>query len=135
MLKFRAEIAIIGANPFVFVPSRLLAIIFRRARKDKGPVPICGTVNTKPYRQTLVKFKGDWRLYINTTMLKNSPERIGEVIALTIDFDSADRTIKPHPKFERALKHNPEARMKFDSLPPSRQLEIVRYISFLKTEE
>jgi hypothetical protein len=135
MLKFKAEIQIIGVNPFVFVPNKILTIIFNQASKNKGPIPICGTVNAKPYKQTLVKFKGDWRLYVNTAMLKNSPRRIGEVIEITIEFDSADRTIKSHPKLKQALRQNREAQIKFGSLPPSRQLEIVRYISFLKTEE
>ncbi len=135
MQKFKSKIEIIGANPFVFVPTKILKSIFDQAGKDKGHIPIYGTINSKFYRQTLVKFKGAWRLYINTTMLKNSPKRIGETIELTIEFDPSDRSIKPHPKLEKALKNNKEAKIKFDSLSPSRKHEIVRYISFLKTEE
>jgi Domain of unknown function (DUF1905)/Bacteriocin-protection, YdeI or OmpD-Associated len=135
MLKFKAEIEIIGINPFVQVPGKVLTIIFDQAGKEKGHIPIRGTINTKPYRQTLVKFRGAWRLYINTTMLKNSPKRIGETIELTIEFDSADRSIKPHPKFVKALKGNQTAKTKYKSLRPSLQREIVRYISSLKTEE
>jgi hypothetical protein len=135
MLKFKAEIEIIGINPYVPLPDKVLKSIFNQAGKNKGHIPICGTINGKPYKQTLVKYSGAWRLYINTTMLKNSPKRIGEKIELTVEFDSTDRTIKPHPKFENALKNSQEAKIKFDSLRPSLQLEIVRYISFLKTEE
>jgi hypothetical protein len=135
MEKFKAEIEIIGVNPFVFVPDKVLTSIFTQAGKDKGYIPICGTINGEPYRQTLVKFSGAWRLYINTKMLKNSPKRIGETIKITVEFDSAGRTIKPHPKFEKSLKENENAKIMFDRLRPSRQHEIVRYISFLKTEE
>jgi len=133
--KFSAKIEIIGINPFVFVPEKILGDIFKQAGKDKGKIPICGTINNMPYKQTLIKYSGDWRLYINTFMLKNSPKRIGETIALTIEFDPSDRTIKPHPKFAKVLHENKKAKMVFDTLSQSRQKEIVRYIANLKTEE
>ena len=135
MHKFRSELEIIGVNPFVSVPKKILKEIFRQAGKDKGRIPVHGLVNNKPYKQILVKYSGAWRLYINTSMLKNSPKRIGEKISVTISFDPADRTISPHPKLVKALKENPEAKKTFNRLSPSRQKEIVRYISFLKTEE
>ena len=135
MNKFKAEIQIIGVNPYVFVPNQVLSDIFIQAQKDKGAIPIKGTVNGKPYKQTLVRFKGEWRLYINMKMLKNSPKRIGETIEITIEFDPIKRIIKPHPKFVKALKDNINAKAIFDNLRPSLQLEIVRYISMLKTEE
>jgi hypothetical protein len=133
--KFKANIDIIGINPFVFIPENILKDIFEQAGKEKGPIPIKGTINEKPYKQTLVKFKGYWRLYINTTMLKNSPNKIGETVDLTITFDPIERTITPHPKFTKALKENSNAKIVFDGLSPSRKHEIIRYISFLKTEE
>lgn len=134
MQTFKAEIAQIGINPFVFVPEEVLAGIFKRAGKEKGPIPICGSVNEKPYKQTLVKYRGHWRLYINTTMLKNSPKRIGEVIEISVTYDGASRQLTAHPKLLKALKENPAARSVFDGLIPSRQHEIVRYIAALKTE-
>jgi len=135
MDRFKAEIEIIGVNPFVLVPAKVLRNIFKQAGKEKGAIPIKGTINDKPYIQTLVRFKGEWRLYINTSMLKNSPKRIGEIVVLTIEFDASDRTIKAHPNLVKAFKDNQEAKKVFDSLSPSRQKEIVRYISALKTEE
>lgn len=134
MHTFKAKIEIIGMNPFVFVPEIILTDIFKQAGKDKGTIPIRGTVNDLPYKQTLVKYSGDWRLYINMLMLKNSPKRIGETIELTIEFDPSDRTIKTHPKLVKALKGNKQAKATFDSLAPSMQNEIVRYIANLKTE-
>jgi hypothetical protein len=133
--KFKAEIEIIGVNPFVFVPEKILIEIFKQAGKNKGSIPICGTINQHPYKQTLVKYSGSWRLYINTAMLKNSPKRIGEMIDLTITFDPSNRSITPHPKLVKSLKANKEAKAVFDHLSPSRRHEIIRYISHLKTEE
>lgn len=131
---FNASIDIIGINPFVFVPEPILNDLFSEFGKDKGPIPVKGTINGKAYQQTLVKFAGEWRLYINTKMLPKSPERIGEKIEVSIGLDFSDRTIHPHPKLEQALQDNPKANAVFERLAPSLQNEIVRYIANLKTE-
>ena len=135
MEKFSAILEIIDGNPFVFLPVEILEKIFFQAGKNKGGIPVRGTINHQAFQQTLVKFRGDWRLYINMEMLKDSPRRIGETIELTLSFDPADRSIEPHPKLIAALNKNKKAKSVFESLSPSKQKEIVRYISFLKTEE
>jgi hypothetical protein len=135
MHTFSAKIEIIGVNPFVFVPAKILQQIFNLAGKTKGHIPIKGTINRKEYKQTLVKYQGEWRLYVNTTMLKDSPKRIGEAITLTVQFDPESREVVPHTNFVQALAKNKAAKVVFEQLSPSRQLEIVRYISKLKTEE
>jgi len=134
MTRFKAEIKIIGVNPFVFVPENILQKIFQQAKKNKGHIPIKGTINGKLYKQTLVKYTGEWRLYINTTMLKNSPKRMGEIVELTVMFDSESREITPPQKFIQLLNNNVEAKNVFESLSPSKKHEIVRYLSNLKTE-
>lgn len=133
-MNFSAEIDIIGVNPFVFVPDEILQEIFKQAGKNKGPIPIQGLINGQPYKQTLVKFAGHWRLYINTFMLKDSPKRIGETVALTLAYDPESREVAPPEKFVQALAENDEARTVFERLPPSRRQEIVRYLARLKNE-
>lgn len=133
--EFSATIDIVGINPYVFVPEKILGQIFKDAGKCKGSIPICGKINDVSYQQTLVRFQGQWRLYINTSMLKNSPKRIGENIRVSIQFDTADRSIPMHPKLKSALQKNEIANAKFECLSPSLQNEIVRYIARLKNEE
>lgn len=135
MHTFKATIQLIGINPYVSVPEKILNAVFKQANKDKGPIPVFGIVNDKPYIQTLVKYEGEWRLYINTTMLKDSPKQVGKVINVTISFDPSNRIITPPEKFWKALKANSAAKAVYDNLIPSRRLEIIRYLSRLKTEE
>ena len=134
MITFNATIEIIGVNPFVFPPDKVLKAVFKQAGKDKGPVPVNGTIDGHPFTQTLVRYSGHWRLYINGPMLKASGKKVGDRTTLTIAFDPGERTISMHPKLNDALIANPIAKATFDQLPSSRQKEIVRYISFLKTE-
>lgn len=133
--SFNATIELIGINPFVFVPEKILDSLFKTAGREKGPIPICGTINGKTYRQTLVKYRNEWRLYINTSMLSNSPRRIGEKIAISIAFDHESREIAMPEAFTKALKKNKAAALAFEKLTPSRQKEIVRYLANLKTTE
>lgn len=135
MHQFNAELRIIDGNPYVFLPEDILRELFSHAGKNKGPIPVQGTCNDVAFQQTLMKFRGAWRLYINMKMLPDSPRRIGEVLTIFIEFDPSDRTIQPHPKLVRALQANEEARRVFEGLSPSLQKEIVRYISNLKQEE
>lgn len=132
--SFSATLDIIGINPFVAVPEPILQSVFRQAGKDKGAIPVKGSVNKISFRQTLVRYQGDWRLYINTKMLPKSPERIGELLRISLEFDPEERTIPIHPQLLRALQENPDAQEVFNRLRPSLQKEIVRYISFLKSE-
>jgi len=135
MHHFSAKLEIIGINPFVFVPEDILEALIQKAGKHSGKIPICGKLNDVPYTQTLVKYQGAWRLYVNTVMLKNSPKRIGEEVNITVDFDPVSREEKIHPDLAKALNNHPEQKKVFDGLPPSRKKEIVRYIGRLKSEE
>jgi len=65
MFVFKAQLEIIGINPFVFVPAAILESLFRDAGISKGYIPVKGKVNDREYVQTLLRFKGEWRLYIN----------------------------------------------------------------------
>jgi hypothetical protein len=133
MYTFSTLLEIIGINPYVSVPDDILSRIFNKAGKDRGTIPIHGTVNGNAYTQTLVRYKGAWRLYVNTTMLKNSPKRIGETLTVTIDFDHRDRALPIHPKLNEALEQDAHARSVFESLSPSHRHEINRYITNLKS--
>ncbi|HCN48844.1 MAG TPA: hypothetical protein DIT10_07100 [Chryseobacterium sp.] len=132
--RFTATLDIIGINPFVFVPEEILETIFENSGRNKSPIPVKGTVNGKDFQQNLMKYLGEWRLYVNLIMLKNSPKRIGEVIEVTLEYDDADRSISIHPQLERAILKSTMAKANFEKLIPSRRNELIRYINNLKTE-
>lgn len=131
---FSAKIELLGINPFVFLPAKVLQSIFIQAGKDKGTIPVKGAINDNAYKQTLVYYNGAWRLYINTSMLKSSPKRIGETITVTVAFDPEDRRVPMHPKLKAALEQNEKANAVFEKLSASAQKEILRYIYHLKNE-
>ena len=131
---FTAKLEIIGINPFVFLPEEILNEIFEKAGKNKSPIPVKGFVNNVEFRQNLMKYLGEWRLYINLTMLKNSPKRIGEILNISIEYDDVLRTNIIHRDLEKAINENSIALKNFENLIPSRKNELIRYINNLKTE-
>ncbi|MET3532227.1 hypothetical protein DRF59_13820 [Chryseobacterium flavum] len=132
--NFTAILEIIGINPFVFIPENVLEQIFHDSGRTKSPIPVKGTVNGKEFKQNLMKYLGEWRLYINLMMLEKSPRRIGEVIEIVLEYDGSDRSISIHPKLELAIKQSSVASANFEKLIPSRKQELIRYINNLKTE-
>ena len=135
MLPFSARISIIGVNPYVIPPQRVLTFIFRDAGVSKGAIPVKGTLDGHGFHQTLVKYNGKWRLYLNTPMRKKAGLKVGDRAAFRLAYDGKPRPTPMHPKFKAALRKNAEAKKVFDGLSPSRQKEINRYINHLKSKE
>ena len=135
MKSFFARIFKLGINPCVNVPQHVLEELFRRAGKTKGPIPVRGKLNGKPFIQTVVKYQSTWRLYLNMQMRRDAAIDAGDLAQVKIDFDSTPRIFPMHPKLAGALSKNKKAKALFDKLAPSRQEEIVRYLNSLKKEE
>jgi len=132
--SFSAEIKIIGINPFVFLPHHALEALFEQAGKNKGKIPVRMSIDGHEFTQTLVKYSGSWRLYLNTPMRAAAKKQVGDMARFEIAYDSVPRIIEPHPELVKALNKNAEAKTMFENLSPSLQHEIVRYISYLKTD-
>jgi hypothetical protein len=79
MIKFKAKIEMIGVNPFVFLPDSVLHEIFIQAGKNKGKIPVKIKIDGHEFTQTLIKWSGSWRLYLNTPMRKAAKKDVGDV--------------------------------------------------------
>jgi hypothetical protein len=132
---FTADIKKIEINPYVRVPKAVLSAVFEQAGRSRSPIPVKGTLDGKAFRQTLVKYRGAWRLYLNTPMRKAAGVDAGDDVRVTLAFDSSDRTIPMNPRLRAALTRKSGARAAFEALLPSRKKEINRYLNSLKTPE
>jgi hypothetical protein len=135
-LRFRAGIELEGINPFVRISSARAA----RLRKGwRGPMPVLIRIDgapAKPWRIHLMpKADGSYFLYLHGQVRKASGTAVGDRVAVEIAFDEGYRPgPPPMPPFLRAaLKAHPEALRAYKALPPSRQKEVVRHFSRLKS--
>ena len=134
MKSFSARILKIGINPYVGLPEDVLNALFKQADRTKGPIQVRGTVNGKRFKQTLVKYQGAWRLYINGEMRRAVEIDVGDEAHIKIEYDPVPRIESSPAKFVSALSKNKTAQAAFESLRPSRQKEILRYLNAMKTE-
>lgn len=131
-LKFKAALYKVGINPCVKVPTR----ITNQLIVQKGFIYIKGKIGDHAFKQTLVPIKNaPYRLYVNGPMIKGAQVKLGETVVFEIEQDSPkSRNVSMSKFFRDELKRN-EVMNLFRKLTPSRQKEILKYLSFLKTEE
>lgn len=135
MPRFSKPIYKLGINPVVDPPDNVMGAIFVQAGKSTGPIPVRGSLNGAEFVQTLVRYRGAWRLYINGPMLKDSGLNVGDVADVEIEFDPRPRDVPIPEALATAFRDNAEAKTAFDRLTPSRQKEILKYIGSLKSED
>jgi bacteriocin resistance YdeI/OmpD-like protein/uncharacterized protein DUF1905 len=135
MRSFSAKVSKLGINPCVGIPEDMLQSIFEQAGRAKGPIPVRGTINGKPFLQTLVKYRGLWRLYINGIIREAAGIDVGDDAHIRLAFDPTPRIEPMPPRLEEALARDKRAKAAFEKLIPSRQKEILRYLNSMKTEE
>lgn len=136
---FTARIKIRGINPYVHVEEKIAKAI---AHDWKKPMPVLLSINdrqTEPWHVNLMPVgDGSFYLYLHGDIRKASGTQAGDMVSIELQFD-ADYTNGPmHPMpewFRDPLSRNAKAQKAWDELPPSRQKEILRYFSRLKSDE
>ena len=135
MPAFVATIRLLGINPYVAVPAAERRALFQAAGRDKGPIPVRGRIDQVPFQQTFVKYQGAWRLYLNTPVRRAAGKDVGDRVTVELAYDPAPRREPVPPALRQAFAGQPRARAAFQSLRASRQKEICRYLTGLKTEQ
>ena len=138
-LRFRSVIEINGVNPYVLVGASRAAQIRKNWRK---PLPVRVRVNgrpQKPWRINLMPVgDGSFYLYLHGNVRKASDTKVGDEVAVELEFDEEYKGGPAHPvplRFSDALDKNQKAKKAWSGLIPSRQKEILRYFSRLKSPE
>jgi hypothetical protein len=118
MKSFTTKIFIIGINPYILLPESVLQSLFKQSGKDKGAIAVRGTLNGKDFTQTLVKYSGKWRLYLNTPMRKAAGIDVGDIAKVKIEFDPEPRIIPMHPGFYKGWRKIKKQRLHLKNLLP-----------------
>ena len=132
MHSFKAEIYKTGINAAVDVPTALTAGM----KPVKGYIRIAGTINGFHFKQTLVPVKNaPYRLFVNIPMLKGGNTAIGETAKFAIKQDSSPIE-DDYPMVEALALQLKEKGLTtaFDNLTAARKKDILKYLSYIKTE-
>ncbi|HEU6448522.1 MAG TPA: DUF1905 domain-containing protein [Verrucomicrobiae bacterium] len=138
-LRFRSVIEINDINPYVLVTARRAAKIRNGWRK---PLPVRVRVNGKPEKPWRINLMpigdGSFYLYLHGSVRKASKTKMGDVVTVELEFDDEYRSGPAHPMpswFKAALDKNQKSKQAWSKLIPSRQKEMLRYFSWLKSPE
>jgi len=138
-LKLFSEIKIIGVNPYVLVESEE---IVKLVPSDwKKPIPVIIQVNGQPEQPWHINMvpvgNGDYYLYLHGDVRKASNTKVGDTVEVEITFDEEYKNGPQHPMpswFKEALDKESSALKNWEALSPSRKKEVLRYFSWLKSE-
>jgi len=138
--SFRARIKIRDGNPYVDISASRAHALKPGWRR---PLPVLVRVNgqpaAKPWRINMMPTgTGAFYLYLHGDVRRASETKVGDHVAVEIEFDDWYRNGPMHPMpawFLGPLARNRKALAAWKALIPSRKKEILRYFSWLKSEE
>jgi hypothetical protein len=131
--QFKAKIYEIGINWAVDVPKAISA----QMKAEKGYIRIKGQINGFNFIQTLVPVKdAPYRLFVNQLMMKGGKTAIGKEADFTIEQnDTPVEQIYPLPKLLADSLSQHQLEKEFEQLSRFRKKDILKYLSYVKTEE
>jgi hypothetical protein len=130
--SFEAKIYKTGINWCVDVPTK----ITEQMTAEKGLIRIKGKINGFDFTKTLMPVKDSaYRLFVNGMMMKGGKTVLGEIAIFEIEQDT-NKIVKEYPipkQLVEQLDKNMLAK-DFDDLTESRKKDILKYLSYVKTE-
>lgn len=137
-LKFQAKMLIREGNPYIHITKEQAT---RLKPSWKKPLPVLVQINGEPkpaWRINMMPIgDGDFYLYLHGDVRKASDTKVGDVVTVKVSFDDKYENGPMHPMplwFIKALQNDKTAEENWENLPPSRQKEILRYFSWLKSQ-
>ncbi len=138
-LHYKSIIEIYNGNPYVLVSAAQAETLQSGWKK---PMPVTVQINSQPKPAWHINMMpigdGSFYLYLHGDVRKASDTKVGDEVNVDVSFDEQYRSGPAHPMpswFQSALDQNPTAQTNWNALIPSRQKEILRYFSWLKSDE
>lgn len=132
-LKFTGKIYKTGINWCVDVPLEVTEQLYA----EKGHINIKGQINGFDFIKALLPVKNaPYRLFVNQAMMDGGKTELGEIATFEIEQNSKKLSKEyPVPKLliDQLCTHN--LMEDFDNLTASRKRDILKYLSYVKTNE
>lgn len=128
-ISFTGQIHKLGINPCVDVPSNVIEFF------GKTKIPVIAEINKYKFKTTIIKYSGEYRLYINGLTIKGAKVQVGDVVNIEIEYNPIEEKFPVPSELKEAFIKDKKLKVMFDKLAPYRRKEILRYLGFLKTSE
>ena len=132
-LTFSATIHKLGINPCVDVPANIVATLLQTANKKNAPVQVKCDLNGTKFDANVVRYMGNWRLYLNTPVRKSARKDVGDRVKIKLSYDPTVR-MPPIPEtFRQALRNDKDAQKAWRLRPTPKRREILQSLNDKKT--
>ena len=129
-ITFKTTIKQEGNNTGIEVPPDIIAAL---GTSKKPPVVV--TVAGYTYRNTVAVMDGKFMISLSKANREAAGIKGGDAVEVTLELDTAPRTVDVPDDLAAALAAKPGAREAFDASAPSRKKEFVRQVVEAKSEE
>ena len=133
-VEFSIKLEAVESNkvvPRFTLPKKESAKFGTRAR-----VPVRGTINGFPFRSSIFPTgTGTHYMVVNREMREGARVKVGDRVKITLETDTAPRTVEVPADLKKALSKSKSARTRFDELAYSHRKEYVQWIEAAKRPE
>jgi hypothetical protein len=130
--RFRVELikADDSTATAIEIPFDVQKVFGTRAR-----VPVRGTINSFPYRSSIMPMGGKHWMVVNRQMREGAKAKAGDMVSVVMERDDEPRTVETPADFASALKTNQTAQAAWDKSSYTHRKEYVRDIEGAKRPE
>jgi hypothetical protein len=100
-----------------------------------GRTPVNATFNGIAYRGSIVRMGGSYCIGVLKSIVEEAGLEFGDPVAVTVERDSAERTVEAPSKLARAFAAEPPLRAAWDALSFTARKELAREIEGAKRPE
>jgi hypothetical protein len=126
MQVFSAPIVKLGINACLNVPEKIVKSLLAAAGKKSAPVQVKCALNGVDFDANVVRYSGDWRLYLNLVTRRAAGCDIGDKVKIQLTYDPSSR-MPPMPElFRQALRGNPDLQKAWRLRPTATRREILQ---------
>ena len=130
MIRFKTTILTLGNNTGIEVPENVLT------KLDSGKKPlVVVTLNKYSYRSAIAKMGDKFLISLSAENRKNANVKGGDHLEISLELDTAPRTVDIPIELQKAFAKNKVAKENFEKLAPSKKKALVLSITDAKTEE
>jgi len=133
MHVFSAPIIKLGINACLNVPEKIVKSLLAAAGKKSAPVQVKCVLNGVEFDANVVRYSGDWRLYLNLVTRRAAGCNIGDKVKIHLAYDPSSR-MPPMPEaFRQALRDDTDAQKAWRLRPTPKRREILQALNDKKT--
>jgi hypothetical protein len=134
MQVFSAPIIKLGINACLNVPEKIVKSLLAAARKKSAPVQVKCVLNGVDFDANVVRYSGDWRLYLNLVTRRAAGCDIGDKVKIHLAYDPSIRMPPMPEQFRQALRSDPDLQKAWRLRPSAKRREILEFLNNKKSE-